>query len=141
MLKKSVKDDLWIGVLFKFNDDTHSLTAGFIADFRNSFKSFIFYKVRHLFDKSGLVYLIRYFSNHYLLLATGCFLYLGYSPYDNLSLTCPVGFSGIVFSHDDSTCRKIRPLYYLAKVIDCAFRLIDDFNRRINGLTQIMRRD
>ena len=141
MLIKPVEDDVGIGILFQFDDDSHAFPVGFIPNGRNTVHLLILYHLCNFFDQSGLIDLIRNFRHHNLLFSMGQFLDFRYRTDQNLSLSCPVCLLHRCFTHNHGAGRKIRTLYMLQQIIYRSIRVVDQFYGSVDHFSQIMRRD
>ena len=66
-LKQFVQHHVGIGVAFHVYHDTHTLSSRLVVGVRDALQAAFFHQVGNVFDELRLVYAVRYFANHNLI--------------------------------------------------------------------------
>ena len=141
VLEELVQHELRLAATLQFDDDTHAVAVGFVADIRDIFNDFVVHQLRHAFDELGLVHLVRNFSNYDGLAIFGEIFNRRFGAHHEAAASGSVGFKNSTLAVNDAGCGEIGPLYEFQNLGELGGGVVDQRNRGIHDFGQIMRRD
>ena len=146
MLVKQIQDHVGIGILTKINTDSHTLTAGMVVQVCDPVDLFVTDKLCDLLDQTCLVYKVRELGNHDTGFTVWQSLDIRHRTDTDLATSGTVSFLDPSRSEDGRSCREIRSLYDLKKLLHSCFsvffyNVINDLNNCIDSFTKVMRRN
>ena len=124
----------------QLNHHAHTILIGFIAQFGNTFKPFLFNQFSNFFQQARLVHLIRQFGNNNGFTAsTLIHFYISACSHINTAFAGAVGLPNTACTIDDTGGREIWPRQIFHQVIDIHIRVSQQRQTRIHGFCQVMR--
>ena len=141
VLVQSVQDDIRIDIFLQLDDDPGSFSVGLVSDSRDAFDPLVSYKVCHRLDEPCLVDLERDLGYDDPHPSVSVLLDLAYGSYEDFALTGEISFPCGLLAEDHCSCREVRSLDYIDKLVDVAVRLVDELDTCVDSLAEVVRRD
>ena len=141
VLVQSVQYDIRIDIFLQLDDDPGSFSVGLVSDSRDAFDPLVSYKVCHRLDEPCLVDLERNLGYDDPHPSVSVLLDLAYGSYEDFALTGEISFPCGLLSEDHCSCREVRSLDYIDKLVDVAVRLVDELDTCVDSLAEVVRRD
>ena len=146
MLVKQIQDHVGIGILTKINTDSHTLTAGMVVQVCDPVDLFVTDKLCDLLDQTCLVYKVRKLGNYDTGFTVWQSLDIRHRTDTDLATSGTVSFLDSSRSEDGRSCREVRSLYDLKKLLHSCFsvffyNVVNDLNNCIDSFTKVMRRN
>ena len=136
-LKQFVQHHVGVGIAFHVYHDAHTLPSRLVVGVGDTLQAAFFHQVGNVFDELRLVYAVRYFANHNLIV-TFIALNLGLSTQHDTSAPRFVGVFHALQAIDISTRREIGGLDMLHQSLCINFRIVDISTATVQYLGQIV---
>ena len=135
-----VQHDLFVGILFQFHHDAHTLTAGLILDVVNALDALILCQVGDGLHQACLVHHVRDLRNDNGLTSTHLFK-VGLSTEGDPASAGAVGGTDAALAHDNAAGGEVRSLDTGHQLIHGAVRIFHQHMDAVDDFAQIMRRN
>ncbi len=141
MRKKLVQNHFRHRVALQFNHNAHAVPVGFVAQLGYAFDDFFMHAFRNALNKRFLIQLIRNFSKYDCRAILANFLNLMPRAHNDAAATRVHGSAAAGRSHNQRARRKVRTGNDFQKFLNRNVRILDQRQRRIHDLAQIVRRN
>ena len=139
--KEAVQDHLRVRVLFEFNDDTHAVAVGLVADIGNTLEALVAHLIGHCGNELTFVDLIGKLGNDDALAVLAELFELGSGADGDFAAAGRVGGADAASSHDDAARWEIRALDMLHEVKQICLRVFQNADARVDDLAEVMGRN
>ena len=141
VLKELVENDLRFAPAFQFDYDPHSIAIGFVANVGDVFDGLVVNQLGDALDEVPLIHLIRDFGDDDGLAVLSNVLNRRFGAHYEAATAVLVGLENAGFAVDDAVSWEVRPLHDLQEFRQRGLRIVDQHDRGIHDLGQIVRRD
>ena len=139
-LEKLIQNDVCIGITLHINNDTHTLTACFIIDIRDTLNLTFLYEVSDIFDKLLLINSVRNFCHNNLIMALIA-LNLSFGTHYDATTTSLIGIFYALKTINICTCWEVWSRNKLHQTIGRNLWIVNISTATINNFSKVMRRD
>src|SRR6056297_610466 len=137
IFKQLIQHNASISGSLQNNNDSHSITVGFIAYLRDIRNLFVINQISYLLNKCGFVNLVRYFSNHNLLTAVSVLFYIGTGAHRNFAATGMISLFYAFIPVYNSASGKIRSRNVFHQLFGFDVGIFDIGDGSINNFSKI----
>ena len=139
-LEKLIQNDVCIRITLHINNDTHTLTACFVIDVRDTLNLTFFYEVSDIFDKLLLINSVRNLCHNNLIMALIA-LNLSFGTHYDATTTSLIGIFYALKTINICTCWEVWSRNKLHQTIGRNLWIVNISTTSINNFAKIMRRD
>jgi len=141
LLVEIVQNNFGYFTTTQLDNDTHAVLIGFIAQFCDAIKFFVFYQLGNFFKQASLVNLVRQLGNDQRVLAVSFVgFHMGFGAHINAATTGVVSLMYTLGAVDNACCREIRSRQMLHDATDIQFGIFNQGDGGIDDFIDIMRR-
>ena len=136
-----VEDHVGIGVALQLDDDAVALAVAFVADVGNALDALVAHQLGHLLDHRRLVHLERDFGDDDRLAVAAHLLDRNLAAHDDRAAPGRIGAVDAGAAEDDAAGREVRAGNDLHQFRQVHRRIVDQRDRAVDDLAEIVRRD
>jgi len=137
---KLVQNNIGNRIAFQLDHDPHAGAIALVTNIRDPFNALVTNKFGDLFNHRRLVHLIRDFSNDESVSIFPDFLDINLGPHRDGATAIFIGIADARAAENDTCCRKVRTWNNLHELGKRHGRIFHDGDRRVDHLTQVVRR-
>src|SRR5208282_6310 len=141
VLVELVEHDLRLGAALQFNHDAHAVAIAFVANVGNVLDDLVVHQRRDALDETGFIYLIGNFGDDDGFTVFVELFNTGFGAHHEAAASGAIGFVDSSFAVDDSSGGEVRAFDDLQNFRQLGVGIVDERDRRVNDLRQIVRRD
>ena len=141
---ESIQNDLRIRISLDFDNDTHTISARFVTNIRDSFNLLIVYHVRNRLNELCFVDLVRDFRNDDAgtnVAARAIFLNFALGTDNDVTLPRSVRFLDAAPAHNDTARGEVGSGNDFHKLVHRDVGVVNHCNRTVDNLRKVMRRN
>ncbi len=128
-------------VALQLDDHAHAVAVGFVADVGDALDALVAHQLGHLLLHRRLVHLVGHFGDDDRLAVLAHRLERHLGPHDDRAAAGLVGGADAGAAEDDAAGGEIRPVDELHQLRHAEMRLVDQRDRGVDHLAEIVRRD
>ena len=139
LLKEIIQHHLGICILLQFDNDTHTVTIGFVTQVRNTLQTLCAYLLRDVLDQLALIDLIRQLANDDAHTILTEFFEFGLCSDHNTATASSISCADTAATHNNAAGGEIGTGHMLHQIRQRCFRIIQHADTRIDHFRQVVR--
>src|SRR6185312_13808195 len=140
-LVQVVQDDRGHRVLAQLEDDAHAVSVRLVADVADALELLVLDELGHLLDEARLDHHVRDLGDDDRGAALLVLFDLGLAAHDDRAAAGLVGEVDALASEDEARGREVRPRDELHELVDGRSGVVDERDRAVDDLADVVRRD